>query len=96
MAAFAFGLPVFGYDAAFYGLCALMAVGPQILGHGTFNYALAYYPAALVSMLALLEPVGASLLAYLLFGEHPQPLALVGMLVVLGALAGIVWVRRRT
>lgn len=94
-AALVLKLPLLDYDVAFFGYCALMAVGPQILGHGTFNYALAFFPAALVSMLALLEPVGASVLAYLLFGEVPPPLATAGMLVVLGALAAIVWVRNR-
>lgn len=94
-AAWALDLPLLGYDAAFFGYCALMAVGPQILGHGTFNYALAYFPAALVSMLALLEPVGASVLAYLIFDELPPPLAMMGMLVVLAALGAIVWVRSK-
>ena len=85
------GVPLFGYDMAFYVLCAFMALGPQIIGHGSFNYALAFFPAALVSMLALLEPVGASILAYFLFGEVPRWLAVVGMAVVLGAVAIVTW-----
>lgn len=88
--AWAQGIPLFGYDWGFYGLCALMAIGPQILGHGSFNYALQYFPAALVGMLALLEPVGASALAYVLFGEVPTGLAITGMLVVLAAVAVVV------
>lgn len=83
-------IPLFGYNWGFYGLCALMAIGPQILGHGSFNYALQYFPAALVGMLALLEPVGASALAYVLFGEVPTGLAIAGMLVVLAAVAVVV------
>ncbi len=90
VAAWGQGVPLFGYDWGFYGLCALMAIGPQILGHGSFNYALQYFPAALVGMLALLEPVGASALAYGLFGEVPTLLAITGMLVVLGAVAVVV------
>jgi drug/metabolite transporter (DMT)-like permease len=88
--AWAQGIPLFGYGWGFYGLCALMAIGPQILGHGSFNYALQYFPAALVGMLALLEPVGASALAYVLFGEVPTGLAIIGMLVVLAAVAVVV------
>jgi drug/metabolite transporter (DMT)-like permease len=71
------------YSGAFYGLCLLMAIGPQIIGHGSFNYAIKYFPAALLGLLALLEPVGASMLAYLLFGEVPSPLAFAGMALVL-------------
>jgi drug/metabolite transporter (DMT)-like permease len=89
------GVPLFGYEAGFYGLCLLMAIGPQILGHGSFNYALHYFPAALVGMLALLEPVGSSALAFVLFGEVPNALAITGMLVVLGAVGVVVWNERQ-
>ena len=95
VAAFVQGVPLFGYWLGFYGLCALMAIGPQILGHGSFNYALQYFPAALVGLLALLEPVGSSILAYFIFGEQPPPLALAGMLVVLVAVGVVVWSERR-
>lgn len=88
------GIPLWGYDAGFYGLCLLMAIGPQILGHGSFNYALHYLPAALVGMLALLEPVGSSALAFVLFGEVPNGLAIAGMFVVLGAVGTVVWTER--
>ncbi|MFB6278386.1 MAG: DMT family transporter [Salinibacter sp.] len=89
------GVPLFGYSWTFYGLCAGLALGPQVLGHGSFNYALQYVPAAIVGMLALLEPVGASILAYGLFGEVPPPASVVGMVVVLGAVAVVVWRRER-
>lgn len=88
------GTPLLGYDAAFYGLCAAMAVGPQIIGHGAFNYGVQFLPATLVGMLALLEPVGASALALLFFAEVPPPLAIAGMLVVLGGVTLVVWSRR--
>jgi drug/metabolite transporter (DMT)-like permease len=48
---------------------ALLALGPQLLGHSTFNWALRHLPATKVSILILGEPVGAALLAYLVFGE---------------------------
>lgn len=89
------GVPLVGYSWTFYGLCAGLALGPQVLGHGSFNYALQYVPAAIVGMLALLEPVGASILAYGLFGEVPPPASVVGMVVVLGAVALVVWRRER-
>ena len=88
------GAPLFGYDWSFYALCLAMAVGPQLVGHGAFNYALQSVPAALVSMLALLEPVGASLLAYVLFGETPPLTAVGGMVTVLVATGAVVLLRR--
>jgi len=90
------GVPLFGYSWTFYGLCAGLALGPQVLGHGSFNYALQYVPAAIVGMLALLEPVGASILAYSLFGEVPPLPSIVGMIIVLGAVAVVVWHRERS
>jgi drug/metabolite transporter (DMT)-like permease len=91
LAAGAKGVPLFGYSWTFYGLCAGLALGPQVLGHGSFNYALQHVSAAIVGMLALLEPVGASLIAYFLFGEVPPVASVVGMVVVLAAVAVVVW-----
>ncbi|WP_103019119.1 DMT family transporter [Salinibacter altiplanensis] len=87
------GVPLLGYSWHFYALCVGLALGPQVLGHGSFNYALQHVPAAIVGMLALLEPVGASLLAYGLFGEVPPPASIVGMGGVLAAVAVVVWRR---
>lgn len=89
------GTPLLGYSWSVYGLCAGLALGPQVLGHGSFNYALQHMPAAVVGMLALLEPVGASILAYVLFGEVPPAASIGGMVVVLGAVAVVVWRRNR-
>ena len=86
-------VPLFGYSWTVYGLCAGLAIGPQVLGHGSFNYALQYVPAALVGLLALLEPVGASILAYVFFGEVPPVASIIGMVVVMGAVAVVVWWR---
>lgn len=90
VAALVRGTPLFGHGWTFYGLCVLMALGPQLLGHGSFNYALRYLTAAVLGLLSLLEPVGAALLAYGLFGETPGPLALAGMGVVLAAVTAAV------
>ena len=76
------GTPLLGYDAAVYGWCLLMALGPSLMGHGAFNYAVRYFPVALLGVISLLEPVGASIMAYFLFDEAPGLLALFGMLMV--------------
>lgn len=68
-------------------LCLAMAVFPQLVGHGSFNYAVKYFPAALLGLLSLSEPIVSSALALVLFSEVPGPLALVGMAVVLASIA---------
>jgi len=93
LAALVKGTPLLGYSWTMYGLCAGLALGPQVLGHGSFNYALQYVPAAIVGLLALLEPVGASILAYIFFGEVPPFTSIFGMVVVMGGVAVVVWRR---
>ncbi|GAB5521789.1 MAG: DMT family transporter [Rhodothermales bacterium] len=78
-------VPLMGYSPTFYALCFVMALGPSIVGHGAINYALGYVSAAIVGLLTLLEPLVASAAAYVLFDEQPSALALIGMVIVLGA-----------
>ena len=77
------GDSLFGYSPGFYTLCLLMALIPQILGHGAFNYAVKYVPAVILGILTLAEPIVASIGAYVLFGEAPAWPALIGMVLVL-------------
>ena len=76
-------IPLLGYDWDVYGLCLAMAVIPQLLGHGSLNYAVRFFPAATIGLASLFEPVGASLLAYGFFGEAPSLLGMVAILVIL-------------
>ena len=71
-------------------LAVAMGLGPGLVGHGSFTYALAYLPAALIGLLSLGEPIIASVAALVLFGETPAALAVVGMAVVLAAIAAVV------
>lgn len=53
-------------------LCLLGAVlGPQLVGHQGFTWALRWVPASTVALLVLLEPLGAAALAALFLGEVP-------------------------
>ena len=87
--------PLLGLEPHVYGLCLLMALGPQLLGHGSFNYALRYVPAVLLGLLSLTEPVGATVAAYFLFGERPGGSGIVGMAITLLAVALAVWFEHR-
>ncbi|MDX1438885.1 MAG: DMT family transporter [Rubricoccaceae bacterium] len=77
------------------GLCLLMALGPQLLGHGSINNAVKYIPAAVIGLASLSEPVIASGLAFLFFDEVPSVVALVGMVMVLGAIGSVFLGRKR-
>ncbi|NPA26322.1 MAG: DMT family transporter [Chloroflexi bacterium] len=87
------GLPLRGYPARTYGWFLALALIPQLLGHSSFNWALRYLPASVVSVSLLGEPVGSSLLAYLLLHEVPSWLTLIGGALVL---LGIAQVARST
>ena len=76
-------------------LAVAMGLGPGLLGHGSFTYALRYLPAVLLGLLALAEPVIASTVALVAFGEVPTPLAVAGAVLVLGSIVAVV-TRRAT
>ncbi len=62
--------PLTGFSAKTYGLFALIALVPQVIGHTSFNWALKHLTAAMVSIALLGEPVGATVLAYFLLNEQ--------------------------
>lgn len=64
------GLHLTGYRSLDWLLFVLMAVGPGLGGHGILNWALKYVKAPLVSVSILGESVGASILAWIIFGEN--------------------------
>lgn len=60
-------------------LCLLgLALGPQLLGHSAYNWALRYIPATSVSVALLGEPIGTTLLAFLILHETPSWIELAG------------------
>ena len=77
------GQPFTGFSAKVWLLFALMALGPHILGHTTFNYLLAGVDAAVIATAITAEPIGATLLALAFFGETPPWAALVGGALIL-------------
>ncbi len=80
-------VPLTGYSPTAYGLFILMALFPQLIGHTSFNWALAYLPATFVAVTIISEPVGATILAILFLGEVPTVITIVGSLFILGGIA---------
>lgn len=62
-------IPMTGYSDKDWGIFLLLAIVPTVFGHVLFNWLLKYVTAATISMAILGEPVGATLLAYLLLNE---------------------------
>lgn len=55
-------------------------------GQGMITSAVAHLPAALSSIALLVQPAGAAILAWILFGEALAPLQMLGALVILGGI----------
>lgn len=70
--------PLFGYPQLTYLWMLCLALIPQLIGHSTYNWALRYMPASLVSITTLGEPIGSAILAFFLLGESPTALTLLG------------------
>ncbi|CQR56111.1 DMT family transporter [Paenibacillus riograndensis] len=81
------GIPFLDYPPREWGIFVLLAVVPTVFGHILFNWLLQFTSATTVSMNILGEPVGASILAFLLLGEQLTGLQWTGGVLVLGGLA---------
>lgn len=88
--------PLWPFAPREWMLFAGLALGPMLLGHTGFNWSLRYVPAYVVSLALLAEPVGASVLAWVLPGirELPRVHVLLGGVVVIAGLALGVWGER--
>ena len=89
--AFVLGHSLFGYSPAAYVIVLLLAIFPQLIGHSSYNWALGYLSAASVSLAVIAEPIGATLLALLIFQEIPNAMTLTGGILLL---LGIVYANR--
>lgn len=85
------GAALGGFSAGVWLAFAALAVGPQLLGHTSFNYALRFLPAAFVAVALLGEPVGSTVLAALLLREVPSALELIGGVVILAGIVIASW-----
>ena len=90
------GNELVGYSARTYGLLALLAAGPQLTGHFIFNYALGRVPPVVIAIALLGEPIGSSVLAFLVLGEIPDPPLYLGAAIILGGIALAIWPLKRS
>ena len=82
-----------GYSDRTYVLFALLALGPQLLGHTSFNLALERLPPSAVALALLAEPIGSTLLAYIVLAEAPAAALYAGAGIILTGIGLAVWPR---
>ena len=75
-----------GFSPIVYIWILLLALVPQLIGHSTYNWALRYLPAALVSITTLGEPIGSAVLAYFILSEAPTLLTIFGGILILAGI----------
>ncbi|MGD8790832.1 MAG: DMT family transporter [Burkholderiales bacterium] len=83
VAALADGAPIGSVSFNAWLFIAALALGPQLLGHTSFNWALRRLSATFVAVSILGEPIGSALLAWWLLDEGFVPLQLAGFVVLL-------------
>ncbi len=81
------GQTMTGFPPTTWLLLLGAVLGPQLVGHQGFTWAVRWVPAATVALVVLLEPLGAAMLAALFLGEIPGPGVWVGGLLAVGGLA---------
>jgi drug/metabolite transporter (DMT)-like permease len=82
-AALATGISFASLPGTAWTFMIALALGPQLIGHTTFNWALRRLTATFVAVAILGEPVGSALLAYFLFGEQFSALQFAGFVLLL-------------
>ena len=84
--ALAFGQPLSAVGSRDLLIFLGLAIVPTLGGHLLYNWTLKYLTATVVSVSFLGEPVGASLLAWVLLGQRPSPSTAVGGLIILAGI----------
>ena len=80
------GARLWGYSGETWFWLWAITLGPQIMGHTVFNWALRYVEASIVSGTIFAEPVVSALLAWLITSEKPGLSTIFGGFVVLAGL----------
>jgi drug/metabolite transporter (DMT)-like permease len=80
------GAPLGGFAPASWLLLAALALGPQLVGHSSFNWALKYLSATFVALAILGEPVGSTAFAWLLLDERLAPAKVAGIALLLAGI----------
>lgn len=81
------GQPLTNYPTSDWLYFVLLAIIPTLLGHTLFNWSVKWLSTSTISMAILLEPIGATILAYYLLNEKIMLTQIIGGLIVMASLA---------
>ncbi|MFQ5640747.1 MAG: DMT family transporter [bacterium] len=84
---FLFKLNMLAFSSKTYLLLVLIAIFPQIIGHTSFNWALKFVSATVIAVVTLGEPIGASIMAFFIFGETLTAFQTIGGILILMGVA---------
>lgn len=65
-----------------YLFIILLGLGPQLIGHTSFNWALRYLTAPVVAMTILGEPIGTIILSWLILKQPPTIFEIIGGIII--------------
>lgn len=80
------GSPLFSLPKTAYFWILMLALIPTLVGHSLFNWALRYLKAFTVNISIVVEPIGATILAWVIFREQPSTLLYPGAILLMVAL----------
>ena len=86
LAVIALQLPVSGYDTQTVAAFWSMALVSQIIGHSSYNWALKWFTTGFIAVALLGEPIGSTIMAYLIFDEGLTWSKTIGGLFILSAI----------
>jgi drug/metabolite transporter (DMT)-like permease len=79
-------LPIIGFSATTVAALWGMALISQLIGHTSYNWALRWFSAGLIAVSLLGEPIGATILAYVILHEGLTVYKIVGGIIILAAI----------
>jgi len=79
-------LPVRGYNTQTVAAFWAMALVSQVIGHSSYNWALKWFSTGFVAVALLGEPIGSTLMAYLIFSEGLTWSKVIGGVFILSAI----------
>ena len=82
-----FDLNILVFEPTEVAIFIALAIFPTVLGHSVNNYLLTKVPAYVVSSAVLGEPIGAAILAALIFTQIPELTTIIGFVVILFGIA---------
>lgn len=79
-----------GFSGETWTWLVLLAVGPQVIGHTALNWGVRHFRVVTVSLVAMIEPVAATLLAIPILSEDPTAGVMIGgPFILLGVFVGL-------